>query len=237
MVNICAFFSHLIGGRCALCQAPADGLCGACLASLPRNLHACRRCALPLPDAAPAGSLCAACQTRPPPFDLAVAPLRYARPVDDLIGRFKYHHQLPLGRVLGGLLGHAVQGRHDLPSLLLPVPASAARLRTRGFNQAAELVRTLAGHLGLDWNAGQVYRTRDADPQRGLSRGERRRNLRGAFACRGRLPSHVALVDDVITTGATVEEAGRMLRRAGVKRLEVWAVARTPLRADTGATD
>lgn len=228
MVYIWSTFARIIGGACPLCRAPADGLCAACLATLPRNLNPCPRCALPLPATAPPGRLCAACQARPPAFDLAFAPLLYAAPVDDLVARLKYHRQLALGPALAGVLAEAMRGRPDPPALLLPVPVDAARLRERGFNQASELARVLADRLGIPWQAGLLRRVRAADPQRGLTRRQRRRNLRGAFACDGGLPAHVALVDDVMTTGATAEEAGTTLKRAGVKRVEVWAVARTP---------
>lgn len=227
MVNIWPGFASLIGSSCALCRAPSDGICGACLAALPRNVHPCSRCALPLPDDAPPASLCAGCQARTPTFDRVVAPLVYSAPVDDLIGAFKYHQRLPLGRVLAGVLGEALGG-HRTPQLLLPVPATPDRLRERGFNQAAELARILAARLGIPWDAGRLYRARAAGAQRGLNRRERQHNLRGAFACRGSVPPHVALIDDVMTTGATAEEASRALKRAGAAGVEVWAVARTP---------
>jgi len=114
------------------------------------------------------------------------------------------------------------------PQLLLPVPATAARLRERGFNQAAELARRLALRLGIPWRTGHLLRIREADHQQGLSAPQRRRNMRGAFACRGRLPARVALIDDVITTGATAQAASAALKGAGVEWVEVWAVARTP---------
>jgi len=232
MVNIWSYFAQIIGSGCALCRAPADGLCRACLdAALPRNLHPCPGCALPLPDGAPVHTLCAACQARAPSFDRAFAPLLYTAPLDDLIAGFKYHRRLPLGRILGRVLAQTLVDRPGRPQLLLPVPATPDRLRERGFNQAAELARTLAVHLDIAWTTRRLHRTRDAGPQRGLTRRERRRNLHGAFACRGRLPPHVALVDDVITTGATAEEASRALKEAGAERVEVWAVARTPLEA------
>ena len=229
MVNICPDFMQLVGSGCALCRAPADGLCEACLDALPRNLNPCRDCALPLPHSAPALTQCAACQTRAPSFDRAFAPLLYAPPLDDLIAGFKYRQRLPLGRMLGRILARALGDPHERPQLLLPVPAAPRRLRERGFNQAAELTHMLAAHLDIPWTSARLYRVRDAEPQRGLTRRERRRNLRAAFACRGRLPPHVALIDDVITTGATAEEASRVLKNAGAARVEVWAVARTPL--------
>lgn len=228
MVNIWPVFSQFMGAACALCGTPADGLCPSCRAALPGNDHACMRCALPLPSGAPRGTLCADCQARPPAYDLVVAPLIYDAPVDDLIGAFKYHHRLPLGRLLAGILADALRGRHDLPSLLLPIPAAPGRLRERGFNQAAELARALNQDLEIAYAHRRLIRVRDADRQRGLGRRQRQRNLHGAFAWRGDAPPHVALIDDVMTTGTTVEAASRVLKKAGVECVEVWAVARTP---------
>lgn len=230
MVNIWSFFAQLVGSSCPLCHAPGDGLCPACQAALPRNLHACRQCALPLPDDAPANTLCAGCQRQTPAFERVLAPLRYETPVDDLVSRFKYHHGLSVGRALAVLLADAIchSGYDTLPGLLLPVPMHPAGLRVRGFNQATELARVLSSRLGIAYSTRHLSRVRQAAHQRGLKRGQRQRNLRGAFACHASLPEHVAVVDDVMTTGATVVEISRVLRRSGAKRIEVWAVARTP---------
>lgn len=229
MVNIWPLFAHSIGAGCPLCRAPADGLCARCIDSLPRNDHGCACCAVPLPAQAPAGTLCVDCQRRAPSVDRVVAPLRYEFPVDDLVAGFKYHRRLALGRPLATLLADKLQQRGSaMPDLLLPVPMHRLGLRGRGFNQAAELTRLLARRLAIPWSASRLLRIRHAEHQRGLTRAQRQRNLRDSFRCRGRLPHHVALVDDVVTTGATMNEIGHTLRGAGAKRIEVWAVARTP---------
>ena len=231
MVNIWTFLAHAAGAACPLCAAPADGICGHCMDTLPFNRHACPRCALPLPPGAPPHSLCGDCQRKPPPFDCAFAALRYEAPVDDLIGGFKYHRRLALGAALGDLLAAFVDGARvgaEPPGLLIPVPASPARLRERGFNQAAELARHLSRHLGIPWSAGLLVRRGTALPQRGLGREQRRRNTLGTLALEAAAPRCVALVDDVMTTGATAAEASRMLRGGGAGRVEVWTVARTP---------
>jgi len=228
MVNIWHFFAQLSGAACPLCRVPGDGLCARCLDTLPRNDRSCNVCALPLPPGAPPETLCAECQLHRPSFDQVLAPLLYARPVDELIAGFKYHHRLPEGRILSDLLLQAAADRPNHPDLLLPVPIQAGRLRERGFNQAAEIARHLARGLGLRWSTTLLARVRDTGPQRGLARRQRRSNLRGAFTSLGDPPPHVALVDDVMTTGATAEELSRVLRRAGAGRIEVWAIARTP---------
>ena len=226
MVNIWSFFAQLSGAACALCRAPGDGLCARCLDTLPRNHHPCSICALPLPPGAPPDTPCAECQLHRPSFDQVRAPLLYARPVDELIAGFKYQHRLPEGRILNDILLQAVAERPDRPDLLLPVPIQADRLRERGFNQASEIARHLAHGLGLNWSTTLLARVRETGPQRGLGRRRRRSNLRGAFTSLGRIPKHVALVDDVITTGATVRQVATTLRQAGVGRISVIAVAR-----------
>lgn len=229
MVNIWPIIDQAIGAHCPLCGAPGDGICDGCAADLPRNPAPCRRCAVPLPTAAPPGSECPACQRRPPAFDRTIAPLLYQAPVDDLIARFKYHHHLDLGRVLATMLAGAVQEQSRRADLLLPVPVSPPNLAVRGFNQAAELASQLSRQLGVPWTANRLRRDRGGRHQRGLDRQARLRNLRGVFSSHGELPARVAIIDDVVTTGATVEEISRTLRAAGVERVEVWAVARTPI--------
>ncbi len=228
MVNIWSIISQLIGEHCPLCGEPGGSLCLSCGADLPRNHHACTHCALPLPPGVDEGMSCADCQSRPPGFDRATAPLVYGHPVDDLIAGFKYHHRLPLGRDLADLLASTLDRRRPLPELLLPIPMHRQGLRERGFNQASELARQLSVRLGIPWSAAYLTRRHDGDRQRGLRRRKRLGNTKGRFSCRSGLPSHVALIDDVITTGATVDEASRVARRAGAATIEVWAVARTP---------
>jgi ComF family protein len=225
MVNNCKFFDHLFGATCPLCAAPGAAICTPCLDSLPFNRHACSRCALPLPAEA---TVCADCLRRPPRFDAVTAPWIYADPMDDLIARLKYRGQLFVGRLLADVLAGFVGQRDAFPQLLVPIPASAGRLRSRGFNQATELALRLGSRCGIPV-APNLLRRNDSDhTQRGLGRRARRGNVRGAFECRQAPPAHVALVDDVMTTGATADEASSVLRQAGATRIEVWVVARTP---------
>jgi ComF family protein len=161
------------------------------------------------------------------------AALRFEPPVDELIRRLKYQGALPNARVLGVLLAEAVRERGgDLPRLLVPVPLHPVRLRERGFNQALALARYAGRMLEIPFARGAVQRVRDTPTQTALDIHERRRNVRDAFAVDaaevGRLlgAQHVAIVDDVITTGSTVAELRQVLREAGVRRVDVWAVAR-----------
>ena len=216
--------------RCLLCGAAgADGvdLCRDCAAELPRNRVCCARCALPLPAAA---LLCGRCQRRPPPWDAAWAAFRYGWPLDRLEARYKFGGDLAAGRALA-LLWQREPGVIDPPALLLPVPLHAGRLRERGYNQALELARPLARAYGIALCVDGLRRTRATSAQTELDARERRRNVRGAFAVREglALPAHVAILDDVMTTGATLAECARVLKRAGVRRVDVWALARAPL--------
>jgi len=178
------------------------------------------------------GALCGACQRHPPPFDRCIAPLRYAGVVPYLITGLKFRARLVQGRLLGALLAAGVAAARDmsgetLPNCIIPVPLHPTRLRERGFNQAWEIARGPARHLGLPIDNAGCVRTRATVPQTELKAKARQRNPRGAFAVVGQVPECVALVDDVVTTGATVGELARVLKQAGVQRVEVWAAART----------
>lgn len=216
--------------RCLLCGSPgAEGadLCTPCAREMPRNRHACERCALPLPVGA---ALCGQCQRRPPPWDAAWAPFRYGWPLDRLETRFKFGADLAAGRVLAELWQRE-PAPADRPDLIVPVPLHRRRLRHRGYNQAWELARPLAAALGVPMRQGVLERIRGTSAQTELDRVARRRNVRGAFRLRtDALPNHVVLLDDVMTTGATLAECTRVLRRAGAKRVDVWALARAPAR-------
>ena len=217
--------------RCLLCGAPGDGgmdLCAPCTREMPRNRHACERCALPLPVGV---SLCGQCQRRAPPWHAAWAPFRYGWPLDRLETRFKFGADLAAGRVLAELWRSEPAPR-DLPAMIVPVPLHRARLRRRGYNQALELAKPLAAAMGVPLVADALERTRDTFAQTELDRAARGRNVRGAFHLREGvdLPDHIALVDDVMTTGATLAECVRLLKRSGVPRVDVWALARAPAR-------
>lgn len=216
--------------RCLLCgDVGANGvdLCAECAAELPRNTQCCQRCALPLPLSA---MQCGRCQRNAPPWDAAWSPFRYTWPLDRLETRFKFGRDLAAGRTLATMWERAPSPLL-LPQLIVPVPLHVHRLRQRGYNQAWELAKPLARALNVACRHDVLLRVRETDAQTGLDAVERRRNLRDAFALHGDavLPSHVALLDDVFTTGATLAECARVLRRAGVARIDVWALARAPL--------
>lgn len=222
----------LLPSRCLLCGGAGEqarDLCAACRADIVSNGPACACCGQPLALAAAA---CGRCLRRMPAFQATWAPLRYAPPLAGLMTRFKFGGDLAAGRVLAGIaLEHWLGLPPARPDALLPVPLHADRLRERGYNQALELARPIARATGIPLLPDDLRRARPTPAQSGLSALARRRNLRGAFVVRAGavLPPHVAVVDDVMTTGATAQECALALRRAGVVRVDIWAVARAPL--------
>lgn len=197
------FSSFAMGRDCLLCGGDSadEMVCARCTSSLP---------ALPWHDGE------------------AIAPFEYRFPIDRLVQRFKYAGDLAVGHWLSLELAACARAAHR-PDLLVPVPVTAARLRSRGFNQAAQIARVVSRELRIPASLRALERVRDTPSQSALGRRARQRNLRGAFRCRARLEGgHIALVDDVITTGATAAAAARVLRRAGAERVDVWALARTP---------
>ncbi len=231
----------LLPAHCLLCgQGSADrrDLCSACAADLAPNRSACARCALPL--ATPA-ALCGECLKREPPFDAAFAPFLYAHPLDLLMTKLKFGHSLAAGRVLAEVwiesLREALRAGSltSLPDAIVPVPLHSARLRERGYNQTLELAKPLARAFGVALMPDLLRRTRATAAQANLDAASRRRNLRGAFAAGANLlspgaPAHVVVLDDVMTTGTTLRECARTLKRAGTARVDVWALARAPHR-------
>lgn len=175
--------------------------------------------------------LCRCCQaefpSRPEPLAVAsgsvLAGFTYAEPVAALVRRFKFHDDLAAGRLLARLAAEAFIG--STPEALIPVPLHASRLRQRGFNQALELARYWGRCRGIPVSP-QLIRIRATRIQSGLPAGERLTNVTGAFRVSGEVPAHVALVDDVVTTGSTTAEAARALRLAGAGRVDVWCLAR-----------
>ena len=216
----------LFAPRCLVCGEPgAEGrdLCPACHMALPWQGPACLRCALPMPQTA----ICGDCLQHAPPLDEAHAVFDYAFPLDRLLPRLKFHRDFAAGRVLVQCMA-APCAALPRPEALVPIPLHRARLRQRGYDQALELAKPLARALGLPLLGGVLRRCTATTAQSRLDAATRQRNLRDAFesAALARLPAHVALVDDVMTTGATLHAAARVLRRAGVRRVDAWVCAR-----------
>jgi len=215
-----AISDRWLAQHCLLCDGPggSDPVCGACAAELPALPPHCPRCAQP----SPAGRVCGACIAHPPAFDATIALWAYRFPADRLVHALKYHGRLQLAAWFAKRLAPRTPA-HDL---WLPVPLHRSRLATRGFNQAMEIARALVPRHRLAPTA--LHRLRPTPTQSELPPGERARNVRNAFSCAQRLDGlAIAVVDDVMTTGATLDEIARTLKRAGAASVTGVIVART----------
>lgn len=220
---------------CLLCGEPGSrghDLCGVCFEDLPWNRHSCPRCAAPLPPDADVG-LCGNCLKSPPAWDEARSPLAYAYPLDKLVQRFKFDGDLAAGRLLGELLAeYLAAGGDEKPDFIVPVPLHASRLKERGFNQAVELARPVSRRLKIPVRLDVCERVRATEVQSKLDAVERKKNLKDAFAIKKSVDGkHVAILDDVVTTGTTVEALTRALKESGAVRISVWSVLRSSLQA------
>ena len=221
------FFPH----DCLVCggdmDAATDEICHPCDAGLPRTADACERCAAPLPGSE--RQTCGRCLTRPPHFDRARALYRYGAPIDRLVQGFKYQRRLDWGRVLGGMLAQHLCTAGERADAIVPVPLHRRRLRERGYNQSLELARPIGRQLAIPVLAHAARRVRPTPAQTGLDRDARRSNVRNAFEVMQPLQvadKHIAIVDDVMTSGHTVDALARALKRAGAAEVSVWALAR-----------
>lgn len=226
-------FSALLGllpSQCALCRAwPNAVLCSACLDQFAVAVPRCRRCALAVPPGQP---ICGGCVRDPPPLAECVAACDYEWPWSACVSRFKFAGEAGWATPLAAVLQRHPRATHliDTADLVLPMPLSLERLRERGFNQSLELARRLAPGRS---NPHVLLRPIHTPPQSGLSRADRLRNLRGAFAVapdladavRGR---RVLLIDDVMTTGASLSAAAQVLRQVGATQVTGLVLARTP---------
>ncbi|TCL05002.1 MULTISPECIES: DNA utilization protein GntX [Sodalis] len=224
-----------IGALCWLCRQPLwfshQGICRCCAVRLlDARDRCCPRCGLP---AGNAGRPCGRCLLKAPPWEILLYVTDYQPPISQLIKRLKYHGGIGLARVLARLLLLRWQEAHReqqvfRPELILNVPLHAYRHWRRGYNQTHLLAHTLSRWLEVDYRADALVRIRAAPPQQTLHAGARRRNLRGAFDCCIDVAGKtVALVDDVVTTGSTVEELTRLLLSRRAKAVQVWCICRT----------
>lgn len=218
--------------NCILCGGAGGDdidLCRDCAADLSRNDPACSICAEPLAATLAGPQVCGACLRDPPPFRSSFVPFRYAYPLDHLVQGLKFRNELACGRVLGQLFASCLLARGTpLPEAIIPVPLAPRRYRQRGYNQASELALSIRRVTGMAVRSDIAIRQRETAEQAGLDRKARRRNVTGAFAAAGRLQArHIAILDDVVTTGSTVRELADVLRHAGADHVEVWAIART----------
>jgi len=207
-----------------------------CERELPWLIDQCERCALPMPMS---GLICGACNRHPPAFNDVIAPWLYDFPIDALVTRFKHQGRWQSGRLLAGLWGDTLHQRFNdglrRPDVLIPVPLDKKRLRQRGFNQAAMLANWLGARLGLPVDERVIRRVKETPSQQGLDAKARKRNLASAFALKDAtliFGKHLALIDDVLTTGSTANALAELLLKAGAQSVDVYCLARTPKPGD-----
>lgn len=224
-----ALLGFFLPSMCLSCQCviATPGCCPICTVHLPWLSNSCRRCAKPIA----AAGLCGPCYFKPPAFYQTVSPFCYAAPIDRWLVGLKFYEQLTVAPFLAECLWKkccVTYQQQAWPQLLIPVPLHSARLRQRGFNQALVIARYVAKLSHLPLSRYSVIKHRLTSPQTTLSKNARRRNLKNAFSVTKNLNvSHVALIDDVYTTGATAQAVASLLLKHGVKRVDVWCVART----------
>ena len=223
-------FAGWLPHLCRLCNREMHrdlDLCAPCEQSLAWNRAACPGCGLPRPPGLPGP--CPRCVARPPPFEATVAPLIFQGPVRHWIHAAKSARGLGEAKLLSVLLARGIErAGAALPQGIVPVPLTAARLFRRGHNQAVLLAAPLARRFDIAIHRSGVRRSGGARTQRGQSRGARSRSVRGVFRATRRFDGHLAIVDDVMTTGATAAELASTLLTAGAERVDVWVVARVP---------
>lgn len=219
-----------ISQKCILCASHHGGqlgLCEPCLAELPwHKASQCPQCAL-LSD----GSLCGSCLSTSPNFDATLATFTYGYPLDSLLQHYKYHANLNLAHTFASLWAgnHPTTGNINRSlDLIIPIPMHKKRLKERGFNQALEIAKHLSKRLAIPLDYTSCERIKYTPPQASLKLKERISNMHGAFHCQQPLQNlNIAIVDDVMTTGASLNELAKTLKQAGASRVECWVMART----------
>ncbi|KRA54242.1 competence protein ComF [Pseudoxanthomonas sp. Root65] len=214
--------------RCLICRETGSNgadLCRSCTERLPWNASACPRCGVPM---AAAGD-CGDCLRKPPVLTRTQAVFVYGFPLDRLVPRFKFHRDLAAGRLMAELMAGTLSSA-PRPDAIVPVPLHARRVRERGYDQALELARPLAARLALPLRPELLQRVQPTAPQSELDAVQRQRNVARAFAVppQSAPPGHIVLLDDVMTTGATLHAAARALLGAGATRVDAWVCARVP---------
>lgn len=215
---------------CTLCGADSGlhmDLCQACLSDIHADHPLCNRCALPLALEDTHAS-CGKCLSHPPPFTATYSAFVYSNPVSQLIANLKFNNKIQLARTLAAAWLHQFE-QHSMkrPQAIIPVPLHKTRQRQRGYNQTLEITKIIAKQLKLPVLSSQVIRTRATIAQTELSASRRRQNIKGAFeVCAAISYQHVAIFDDVVTTGSTAREMAYVLQKAGVEQIDVWCIAR-----------
>lgn len=219
---------------CVLCDANVMGeisLCESCLQDLPRIKMGCYQCGLPLQHELNS-TLCGQCQRSHPPIDYLISSLQYDYPVGYLVAQLKFQRNLTYAKIFSHLLLTTLDEYYfshtsELPEMIIPIPLHKKRIRERGFNQALEIARPIAQKLAIPISIDTVQRSKYTQAQSLLTATERRNNLQHSFILTKPIGvKHIVLLDDVVTTGTTVYELAALLKKSGVEKVGVWAVAR-----------
>lgn len=225
-----SFFSWLIPAKCAWCKSSINGLasvyCRTCTAELPYLDRGCQRCGQAFSGFS---DYCGRCLCQPPIFDACFCAFDYCEPISDDIRRLKYGEQPQLAKRLAALLvDELAQQDIEMPDALVSVPMHISKLKIRGFNQSHELAKCLSKQLGIPLLRGAIRKNKATPPQATQTRAQRKTNLIGSFSMHKKpISKHVAIIDDVVTSGATAEEIAKILKKNGVDYVQVWGIART----------
>lgn len=229
-------FETLLPFTCFLCShysTRKQDICDACLNDLPKITNPCERCAKPLPSST-LSLICGDCLSHSPPFHSTHTLFAYRSPVTRIVMQLKFNHALLNARIFGELLAEKIQhhfySQQSLPELIIPVPLHTNRLKERGFNQALEIAKPISSRLQIPIDKTSCLRIKNTFAQATLYAQQRQENIKKAFKVMTDLANkHIAVVDDVITTGNTITEFCQTLKKAGAKRIDVWCCARAVL--------
>lgn len=237
VINTCiAGVLQLFPGCCIVCGSIAcheANICQACHNSLPRLINPCLRCGIPVESMSATENLCAQCQLSPPMFDFCRGVFQYQTPIAELLSGFKFNARFDAGQAMGLYLAQTMKDFytcHEQPQILLPVPLHRKRLCSRGYNQAVEIAKIASAYCRIPVHRSAVIRIKDTHPQTHLQGVRaRQKNLLNAFSVHRQSLENVksiAIIDDVVTTMATVSMLSQALKHQGVERIEIWCVAR-----------
>ena len=221
---------YLLPPTCILCGNKGfdtQDICLLCVNDLQKNIHSCYRCAETFETINSTPLLCGQCISKTPAFDETHAPYIYQGTIRYLIARLKFNRQYKNARLLGYLLATYLAKTVEIPELIIPVPLHKLRYKERGFNQSIEIAKTLSRQLNIPLDNKSCIRKRNTLHQIDLPAKQRRKNILNAFeVCKPVYAQHIAILDDVMTTGSTVNELAKVLKKAGVARVDVWVCAR-----------
>jgi len=231
LFSIVRHSAQQLSNNCSLCglTTKLPGFCEPCLSSIQRRGDYCQQCGTPLAKLH-INAICGQCLQQPPLYHTLIAATHYKFPVNRAISEMKFEKQLHHIRSFSNLLIEAVRNHYhnkELPQAIIPIPLHPNRLRERGYNQSQLIAKHLTRRLHIPLLDQALLRIKDTPHQIGLKAAERRKNLKQAFMIYQELPKHIVLVDDVVTTGSTIQEASKQCLKHGVKQIDVWCLAKT----------